>query len=93
MQSEFLVVFQIDCIVLEPEFESLSVRLLYHEDVEESFVNSIGTRGHLLCMVIDFAIAVHVAQIPITGGHFEVGRFSNDQLAHTVNEEALPPCQ
>ena len=93
MQSKFLVVLQIDCIVLETKFETLLVRLFHQEDVQKSFVNRVRTFGHFHGMIINFGITVYIAQLSIRTGPFKVGRFSNDQLAHTVNEEALPPCQ
>ena len=69
------------------------MRLLHQEDVEQSFVDRIGTFGHFHCMIVNFAISVCIGKIRITASPFEVRRFSNDQLAHTVNKETLPTCQ
>ena len=93
MQSKFLVVLQIDCIVLETKFETLLVRLFHQEDVQKSFVNRVGTFGHFHGMIINFAISVYIAQLSIRTGPFKVWRFSNDQLTHAVDEETLPSRQ
>ena len=69
------------------------MRLFHQENIEKSSVNRIGALNDFLSMIINFSITVLIAQLSITAGPFKVRRFSNDQLAHAVNEETLPSCQ